>query len=232
MKLPDDSIIEPDNDNIHAERYIPASNQSIDAAPIPASMQLYAASEMGPGLLLPNGQAAFFGGTGHVALYAPPSSGQGQGSWTAGPDIPSGRSASDDPAAMMVNGKILIAVGATSRDGAARRPGSMNTTTLAARTVLLQRPAVPEMQPSGHKPRLAPATTPFWLFPMAPSCRARARSVRTTLRVCPGLTAAGVGQALGGKYRAGFGRPISPERNPAERDLGRRRLWRRCPDEQ
>jgi hypothetical protein len=122
VKLPDDSIVEPDNDNIHAERYIPASNQWIDAAPIPASMQLYAASEMGPGLLLPNGQAAFFGGTGHVALYAPPSSGQGQGSWTAGPDIPSGRSASDDPAAMMVNGKILIAVGATSRDGGSPPP--------------------------------------------------------------------------------------------------------------
>jgi hypothetical protein len=122
VKLPDESILVPDNDNVHAERYLPASNQWVDDAPVPSTMQLYSAGEMGPGLLLPNGHAVFFGGTGHTALYTPPTAASSVGTWSAGPDIPSGRVTADAPAAMMANGKILVAVGSTSADGGSPSP--------------------------------------------------------------------------------------------------------------
>jgi hypothetical protein len=122
VKLADGSIVVPDNDNIHSERYIPAQNLWTDDAQIPASMKLYSNSEMGPGLLLPNGKAVFFGGTGHVTYYSPSGNSSTQGSWSSGPDIPSGRQAADDPAAMMVNGKILLAVGAVAENGGSPAP--------------------------------------------------------------------------------------------------------------
>ena len=121
VKLPDGSIIVPDNDGVHSERYVPTSNLWVDDSSLSTDINLYSKSEMGPGLLLPNGHAVFFGGTGHVAFYTPPT-GSGLGSWSAGPDIPSGRSAADDPAAMMVNGKILIAVGANAANGGSPAP--------------------------------------------------------------------------------------------------------------
>jgi hypothetical protein len=122
VKLPDNSIISPDNNSLNSERYIPATNQWVNAATIPSSMNLYSQSEMGAGLLLPNGRAVFFGGTGHVAYYSLPSEGHPLGSWSAGPDIPMHRVTSDAPAVMMPNGKILVAVGSTSEDGGSPAP--------------------------------------------------------------------------------------------------------------
>ncbi|HSY18653.1 MAG TPA: LamG-like jellyroll fold domain-containing protein, partial [Candidatus Acidoferrales bacterium] len=62
----------------------------------------------GGAYLLPNGQAIFFGGSGHVAIYTPTGT-TNAGTWTAAADIPSGRRMSEAPSAMMVNGKILCA---------------------------------------------------------------------------------------------------------------------------
>src|ERR1035438_3478219 len=124
VKLPDDSIISPDNDsaNSDSERYVPASNEWLNASAVPSTMKLYSQGEMGPGLLLPGGRAVFFGGTGHVTLYALPTPQSPLGTWTAGPDIPMERVSSDAPAAMMANGKILLAVGQVSRDGGSPAP--------------------------------------------------------------------------------------------------------------
>ena len=124
VKLPDGSIISPDNDsaNSDAERYAPTGNEWMNAAAIPSTIKLYSQGEMGPGLLLTDGRAVFFGGTGHVALYAPPNPQKPLGTWTAGPSIPMERVSSDAPAAMMSNGKILLAVGSVSRDGGSPAP--------------------------------------------------------------------------------------------------------------
>ena len=115
VKLPDDSIITIDPFGTNSERYIPSLNRWVNDANLP--VLLYnTISEMGPGLLLPNGKAFFIGGTSHTALYTP-SGTTNAGTWAAGPDIPNGLGASDAAAAMMSNGKVLAAVGsATSYD--------------------------------------------------------------------------------------------------------------------
>jgi hypothetical protein len=108
VKLPDNSILCPDPDNTHSERYIPATNQWIDDASIPPGAQLFSNFEIGPGFLLPNGKAFFLGATGHTLLYTP-SGNSNMGTWSAGPDLPLSLKVGDAPAAMMSDGKILIA---------------------------------------------------------------------------------------------------------------------------
>lgn len=60
-------------------------------------------SEMGPGFLLPNGNVIFFGGNGVTAVY-------NNGTWSQSATVPLGLGMKDAPGAMMVNGKILLAV--------------------------------------------------------------------------------------------------------------------------
>ena len=108
VKLPDNSILAPDLDNIHSERYIPSTNQWIDDTTIPTASQLFLNFEMGPGLLLPNGNAFLIGGTGHTLIYKP-SGNSNKGIWVAGPDLPASHKVGDAPAAMMSDGKILMA---------------------------------------------------------------------------------------------------------------------------
>ena len=109
VKLPDDSILTIDPFGTNTERYIPALNQWIADQPVPTPLYSPVGGEMGPAFLLPDGRAFFLGGSGHTAYYTP-SGGISQGTWTIGPDIPGGLTASDSPAAMMANGKILCAV--------------------------------------------------------------------------------------------------------------------------
>jgi hypothetical protein len=104
VKLPDDSIITIDRDTTSSERYIPSLNKWIHDASLP--VQLYDGSELGAGLLLPNGKAFFLGANGNTALYTP-SGGTNAGSWVAGPVTPGSAGAPDAPAAWMVNGKVL-----------------------------------------------------------------------------------------------------------------------------
>ena len=98
-----------------SERYIPSLNRWISDAALPVALYNNL-DEMGAGLLLPDGRALFLGGTGHTALYTP-SGNTNQGAWAAGPDIPGGLGTSDAPAAMMVNGRILCAVGNATNYG-------------------------------------------------------------------------------------------------------------------
>ena len=109
VKLPDGSVLTVDPFGTNSERYIPSSNQWIDDAVLPVS--LYdSLGELGAATLLANGKAFFIGGTGHTALYTP-SGNNNPGQWAAGPDLPNAQGQSDAPCAMMVNGKVLCAVG-------------------------------------------------------------------------------------------------------------------------
>ncbi len=61
-------------------------------------------------LVLPDGKAFFLGGTGTNVIYTP-SGNTNMGTWAQAADIPSPYCAWDNPAAMMVNGKILCVFG-------------------------------------------------------------------------------------------------------------------------
>ena len=69
--------------------------------------------EVGPGLLLPNGQVFATGsnstaGPGHTAIYTPPTVVGGTGTWAVGPDFPNGDNAGDSFGAVLPNGNALI----------------------------------------------------------------------------------------------------------------------------
>ena len=88
------------------QRYIPSQNVWLPTAAIPVSL-VDAASEIGPGLQLYDGRVFVLGATGHTAFYTLPQTLTDAGSWAAGPDMPNGLGASDAPACVEVNGKVL-----------------------------------------------------------------------------------------------------------------------------
>jgi hypothetical protein len=109
VKLPDDSILTIDPYGTSSERYIPSSDAWVNDAKVP--VKTYSAGdELGAAFLLPSGKAFFLGGNGNTAIYTPTGTTQA-GTWVAGPVIANGFGIEDAPAAMMVNGKILCAVG-------------------------------------------------------------------------------------------------------------------------
>jgi hypothetical protein len=108
VKLPDDSILTFAN-NFQSQRYIPSLGAWIPDANL--SVQLYNfATEIGPGLLLPDGRAFFLGSTGTNVFYTP-SGDTTHGKWTQAANTPSPFCAWDNPAAAMVNGKLLCFFG-------------------------------------------------------------------------------------------------------------------------
>ncbi len=124
VKLPDGSILTVDGSTSttsSSERYIPSSNAWVNDGSVPVALFDSALGEIGPGVLCANGKAIFFGATGHTAIYTP-SGNSNPGAWVAGPDIPGGNSMPDAPAAMMVNGKILIATGPINPSGSYNSP--------------------------------------------------------------------------------------------------------------
>jgi hypothetical protein len=110
VKLPDNSILTIDPVGTNSERFIPALNEWINDANVPIPIYSTVGGEIGPALLLADGRAFFLGGSGHTAFYTP-SGNTNPGTWAAGPDIPGGLTTPDAAAAMMVNGKVLCAVG-------------------------------------------------------------------------------------------------------------------------
>jgi len=112
VKLPDDSILSIDDASTTTERYIPALNQWIADANVPVNLY-NAKSELGGGYLLPNGKVFFIGATNQTAIYTPTGT-TNAGSWIIGPVIPNNLGANDAPSAMMVNGKILCALGSST----------------------------------------------------------------------------------------------------------------------
>ena len=115
--LPDDTVVTVRcNGSQRADKYDPASNAWVNGGTLPVNIIETSSSEIGAGVLLPNGHAFFAGATAHTALYTPPAVATDQGTWTAGPDFPndsSGRAVGckDSPACLLTSGKVLIAAG-------------------------------------------------------------------------------------------------------------------------
>lgn len=109
LKLRDNSILMVDRDTRNSERYIQATNTWIADGTLPVDLYDIYGSETGAAVLLPDGRAWFVGSTGHTAYYTPSGS-SAAGTWVAGPDVPSGKGQPDAPAAMMINGKVLLSV--------------------------------------------------------------------------------------------------------------------------
>ena len=110
VKLSDDTILTVDPFGVNTERYNPATNTWINDGVVPVPLYDSVLGEMGAALRLPDGRAFFLGASGHTGLYTPTGT-VAPGAWAAGPDIPNNLATPDAPAAMMVNGNILCAVG-------------------------------------------------------------------------------------------------------------------------
>lgn len=113
VKLPNDTIITIDTGAQTSEHYAPSANQWIVDGNVPVVIYGYGA-ELGAGFLLPNGNVFYIGGSTNTAIYTPGPTPTSAGTWVAGPPMVFGTNelgAVDAPAAMMVNGKILCALG-------------------------------------------------------------------------------------------------------------------------
>jgi len=120
VKLPDNSILGLDlNTGGNAEtgptseRYFPSTGQWVADA-VPPVYLFNANGELGGAFLLPNGKVFYIGGTNQTLIYTP-SGTTALGTWVQGPTFPDSggapTGANDAPAAMMINGKILMAEG-------------------------------------------------------------------------------------------------------------------------
>jgi hypothetical protein len=115
VKLPNDNVLAIDSDQLStgattAEMYVPSSETWVNAVTGGTVPNIWPdmtgtgkVSEMGPAFLLPNGNAIFFGGNLVTAVY-------NNGTWSQGASMNNGLGMKDAPGAMMVNGKILLAV--------------------------------------------------------------------------------------------------------------------------
>ncbi len=113
VKLPDGSILSYDIfDSQHSQRFEPSTNTWVDSGTVPVPLETSAA-ELGPGFLLPDGRVFYIGGNSNTALYTPPATPSGTGSWVAGPTIPGGLGGNDAPGAVEPNGDVLFAAGTT-----------------------------------------------------------------------------------------------------------------------
>ena len=117
--LPDGSLLTVDAINApHAERFIPY--QWISAGTIPVRLEDPNSEEIGPAVLRYDGTVFATGACdagsadttcvtpGHTAIYTPPQTQMGTGSWVAGPDFPNGLDIADGPASILINGNVLV----------------------------------------------------------------------------------------------------------------------------
>jgi hypothetical protein len=107
--LPDGSELTVPDNTTTAYRSIPSTGKFVAAGTIPAGGLYDGKEEIGPGVLLPNGNVFWLGGNGNTALYTPPTNATDPGSWAAGPSIPGNMCADDAPAAVLRNGHVLFA---------------------------------------------------------------------------------------------------------------------------
>jgi hypothetical protein len=117
VKLGDGSILNVDGTVNNqppytSERYIPALNQWIADDNLPVylfnSVPAGGSIEIGPALLLPNGNAFFAGGSGYYGIYTP-SGNTNAGSWACFP-ITNGLESADEGGATMADGNLLLAL--------------------------------------------------------------------------------------------------------------------------
>jgi hypothetical protein len=105
--LPEGTILNPDVADNNAHKYVISTNQWVSAGTVPVTLGS-SGYEIGAHVLLADGRVFCLGATGHTALYTPGANPTDLGSWTAGPDIPSGLVADDAPAALLPNGHVLV----------------------------------------------------------------------------------------------------------------------------
>jgi hypothetical protein len=115
VKLPNDDVLVIDSDQSSAgattaETYNPSTEtwqNAVTGGTVPNIWPNVTGtgdvSESGPAFLLPNGNAIFFGGNGVTAVYD-------NGTWSQSASLPGTLGQKDAPGAMMVNGKVLLAV--------------------------------------------------------------------------------------------------------------------------
>jgi hypothetical protein len=111
--LPDGSVLDVNVDTAPAtQRYLPSLGEWISAGNTPQSLSNY--SEMGPAVLRPDGTVFATGASGANAVYTPPTTLTGTGTWTAAPSFPSvaGQGQldiADGPACLLPDGNVLMA---------------------------------------------------------------------------------------------------------------------------
>jgi hypothetical protein len=112
--LPDGTILTVDvAAGSGAERYIPpwldgsANGQWISAGNPPVTLTQY--FEMGPGVLRPDGTVFAAGASGHNAVYTPPTTLYGTGTWTAADDFTSPFDIADGSASLLPDGTVITA---------------------------------------------------------------------------------------------------------------------------
>jgi hypothetical protein len=100
------------------ERYSTSSSAWKDEGPLPVNVVDQVMHEIGPAMLMYNGQVIYFGaadvgGDGTTVIYTPPPTYTGTGTWLQGPNIPkvAGKTivCNDCPASLLPNGKVLAA---------------------------------------------------------------------------------------------------------------------------
>jgi hypothetical protein len=111
--LPDNTVITPQCTNHpSSEKYIIANNKWQNEGNIPVDLVEASSIEIGPAVLLPDGRTFFVGATSTTALYTMPAVSTNQGTWAAGPNIPSvnklALGSKDGPGCLMVNGNVLF----------------------------------------------------------------------------------------------------------------------------
>lgn len=115
--LPDETVITVRcNSSRKADKYVAASNTWVDGGTLPVGVIEVSSSEIGAGILLPNGRTLFLGANSHTALYSAPAMASDPGTWVSGPDFPNDPSSrtvgcKDSPSCLMTNGKVLVSAG-------------------------------------------------------------------------------------------------------------------------
>jgi hypothetical protein len=118
IQLPDHTIVTTQCwAPYQTEKYIIAANTWQNEGALPVAIVDQVMHEMGPGMLMYNGKAIFFGaandgGNGKTVIYDPPGIPSGTGTWAAGPDVPhvAGQTmvSNDCPASLLPNGRVLF----------------------------------------------------------------------------------------------------------------------------
>jgi hypothetical protein len=123
VNLADGSILTVDGCAQTSQRYIPSLSQWKPDGNLPVFIWNTVGSgcEIGPALTLPDGEAFYAGGSGSSALYTP-SGNNSPGTWRATPVLPNHLEAADSPGAVMVNGKVLMAVATNCFNGGCLSP--------------------------------------------------------------------------------------------------------------
>jgi uncharacterized repeat protein (TIGR01451 family) len=149
IKLQDGSILSYDvfGNAQEAQRLDTSSMTWIDSGSVPVTLQT-SKSELGPGVLLPDGRVFQVGGTSNTAIYTPATTPGGTDTWTAGPVIPGGLGGNDSPAAMLPNGHVLFAAGATPNFNGPTHLFEFDPTAAIASSLTDVTPATPNLSGS------------------------------------------------------------------------------------